>query len=64
MLGKLKSRKLWAAVAGAAFAAFASSMGVPDPIVAKVTAILIAYIAGQSIVDAAAAAKGNKSQGS
>ena len=64
MLEKLKSRKLWAAVAGAAFATFGTSMGIPEPIVAKVTAIIIAYIAGQSIADAAAAAKGNKSQGS
>ena len=55
MLSKLKSRKLWATVAGAALLTFGSSLGVDDAITAKIVNLLMAYIGGQSIVDAAAA---------
>lgn len=52
MVSKLKSRKLWATVAGAAFAALGSSLGVPDAVVTKIVALIGVYIAGQSTVDA------------
>lgn len=55
MFEKLKSRKLWATVAASAFAAFGGSMGIPEAVVAKVTMLVMAYVGGQSVVDAATA---------
>lgn len=57
MLEKLKSRKLWAAIAGSALTILGSSLGLPEAITTNVNHILMAYIAGQGIVDAATALK-------
>ena len=54
MFSKLKSRKLWATVAGASIMAFGGSMGISDEVTAKIAMLIGAYIAGQSLVDATA----------
>lgn len=51
-MGKLKSRKLWAMILGSALTALLNQLGVPDETVKYIAGIVIAYIAGQSFVDA------------
>ena len=58
MFEKLKSRKLWAAVAGAALLTLGSQLGIAEDTSNKIVELIMVYIAGQGIVDAAAAAKG------
>lgn len=60
-MSKLKSRKLWAAVAGAALAALGVEIGLPEEAVNGIIAIVVSYIVGQGIADAGA---GRGSQGS
>lgn len=57
MFDKLKSRKLWATVLGAALVTFGSAIGIPDSVSAKIIPLVIAYVGGQSVVDAATAIK-------
>ena len=57
MFEKLKSRKLWAAIVGASLTILGNSLGLPEGITTNVNHILMAYIAGQGIVDAATALK-------
>lgn len=51
-MGKLKSRKLWAAVIGSALTALLAQLGVPEHAVLAIAGIVVAYISGQSFVDA------------
>jgi hypothetical protein len=53
MFDKLKSRKLWAAVASAVIVAFGDQLGVPSGHTLYLAGIVVAYILGQSVVDAA-----------
>lgn len=53
MLDKLKSRKLWAMVVGAALTAFGGELGIRAEHTAYAVGIIVAYILGQSVVDAA-----------
>ena len=46
-MGKLKSRKLWAALT-----ALLAQLGVPEHAVLAIDGIVVAYISGQSFVDA------------
>lgn len=55
MLSKLKSRKLWAAVAGATVLALGGQLGIPESVTAKIALILGAYIGGEALADAAGA---------
>lgn len=49
----VKSKKAWAAVAGAAILAFSEQLGIPTDIAQWIAAIVGAYILGQAHVDAA-----------
>jgi hypothetical protein len=55
MAEKLKSRKLWAAVVSAALTMFGAQLGVPPEATTWAVAIVVAYILGQSVVDASKA---------
>lgn len=57
MLEKLKSRKLWAGVAGTALAYLLSQLGIPADTIAIIVTPITAFILGQAAVDAAAAKK-------
>ena len=46
---KLKSRKLWVAVVGAAVAAFGTGMGFSEDVVTKIIAVLSAYLLGNGL---------------
>ena len=61
MLAKLGSRKLWAAVIGAALVALGGQLGLPDETTTKIVELIMVYIVGQGVVDAAAAARGKQS---
>lgn len=52
-LDKLKSRKLWATVAGVALSALAQQLGMDPEQAENVVALIVAYIVGQSAVDIA-----------
>lgn len=58
LFSKLGSRKLWAAVAGAALTVFGNQLGLDEMTTNHIVQLVIAYIIGQGVVDAAAAAKG------
>ena len=60
VLAKLGSRKLWAAVIGAAMVALGGQLGLPEDTTDKLVAIIVAYIIGQGAVDAMAAKGGAK----
>lgn len=60
MIGKLKSRKLWAAVVGSALVAFGQQIGLSPDVIQWVGTIVTGYIVGQGIADAGA---GGSSQG-
>lgn len=53
--GKLKSRKLWVAVIGAAVVAFAHQMGIDQHSAQRVVDVLAAYLIAQGAHDAAGA---------
>jgi len=53
MLEKLQSRKLWAAVIGAALTMFSQQLDLPEELTQNLVIIVVGYIAGQSLVDAA-----------
>lgn len=55
MIDKLKSRKLWATVIGAAVAALGGELGIGEDLVTKIVALVSAYVIGQGIADAGAA---------
>ena len=55
MKEKLASRKLWAAVVGSALAAFGNQLGISPEVTTTIVQLIVAYIAGQSVVDAVAA---------
>ena len=57
MKEKLASRKLWAAVVGAALAALGSQLGVSPDLIETAVTVIVTYIGGQSIVDAVAAVR-------
>ena len=57
IMSKFFSRKLWAAVAGAALIAFGQQLGLPESIYGDLVTLIMTYIAGQSVVDAATALK-------
>lgn len=57
MKEKLASRKLWAVVVGSALAAFGSQLGIAPDLIQNIVPIVVAYIGGQSVVDALAALK-------
>ena len=57
IVSKLFSRKLWATVAGAALIALGSQLGLPESVYKDLVTLIMTYIAGQSVVDAAAALK-------
>lgn len=50
-LDKLKSRKLWVAVIGAAIIAFGTGMGMSEDTITKLVALLSAYVIGQGVAD-------------
>lgn len=58
MKEKLASRKLWAAVAGAMLTTFGQQLGLSPEILNNIVTIIVAYIAGQGIVDAAKGFRG------
>jgi hypothetical protein len=58
VLAKLGSRKLWAAVIGAAMVTIGGQLGLPEDTTDKLVAIVVAYIVGQGVVDAVAAKNG------
>ena len=60
VFAKLGSRKLWAAVAGSALLALGTQLGLPEDTTQKIVELLMVYIVGQGVVDAAAAVKGEK----
>ena len=53
-MDRLKSRKLWMAVAGAALVVLNEGLGlnIPEDAVLALAGIIIAYILGQGVVDA------------
>lgn len=51
---KLKSRKLWAAVVGAALTTLGIQLDFPQEAVTGIVAIVVSYIVGQGIADAGA----------
>ena len=51
-LDKLKSRKLWVAVLGAALVALGTQLGMNEDTVNQLVAVLAAYLLGQGIADA------------
>lgn len=53
---KLKSRKLWAAVLGSAILTLGQGLGLPADISQWLVTIIVAYIAGQTVVDSVDAA--------
>ena len=55
MLAKLKSRKLWAAVLGAALSALGTGLGLDEEQVTKAVYVIVAYLLGQGIADHGAA---------
>lgn len=57
---KLSSRKLWAAVVGATLTAFGGELGMNEDTTTHIVQIVVGYIVGQGVVDAAKAAKGGK----
>ena len=57
MIDKLKSRKLWVAVLGAALVALLNGLGLSSELVNQIVALLATYIGGQSLVDAFAKPK-------
>ena len=57
MKEKLASRKLWAAVVGAALATLGNHLGLSPDIVQTAVTVIMTYIGGQSIVDAVAASR-------
>jgi len=57
MLDQLKSRKLWAAVIGAALTTFSQQLGLPEELTRNIVIIVVGYIAGQAAVDVAKANK-------
>jgi len=57
MKEKLASRKLWAAVAGAALVTFGNQLGLAPDMVTTIVNLVMVYIGGQAVVDAAAAVK-------
>lgn len=60
MIAKLGSRKLWAMVAGAALTVLGNQLGIDESTTTRIVQLVIAYIIGQGLVDAAAAAKGKQ----
>jgi hypothetical protein len=56
---KLKSRKFIAAIAAAVLGVLGDTLNLPEPMTAWAIKALVAYILGEAIVDAAAAARGN-----
>ena len=58
MIEKLKSRKLWITVLGAAITALAAALGLDPDLAAKIIGGLTAtYVVSQGVVDAVAASK-------
>lgn len=57
MMEKLKSRKLWIAVIGAALVALATQLGFPQETVDNFVKVIMTYIGGQAAVDLATALK-------
>lgn len=57
MIEKLKSRKLWVAVGGAAVVALLNGLGLSEDMTTKLVVLLSTYIGGQSLVDAFARPK-------
>lgn len=55
MLDKLKSRKLWAAVAGSALGTFLAQLGLSELMIGTILSPVIAYILGEAHIDAKAA---------
>lgn len=53
-MGKLKSRKLWVTVLGAALTALSQQLGIPEGLVTPIAGIVGAYVLGQSLVDSKA----------
>jgi hypothetical protein len=60
MFAKLGSRKLWAAVLGAALVALGGQLGIADETTTKIVELVMVYIVGQSVVDATGAIKGKQ----
>lgn len=60
MIEKLRSRKLWAAVVGGAFVTVGQYLGVPQAFTQHIVELVMVYIAGQSVVDAAGAVKAKR----
>ena len=54
MLDKFKSRKLWAAVIGAAIVALGDQLGLAPDTVQWIGTIITGYVVGQGIADAGA----------
>lgn len=57
MLEKLKSRKLWVAVLGAAVLTVGDHLGIDPALSTKIVALLSSYLLSQGIADAVAAVK-------
>lgn len=60
MLNKLKSRKLWVSVGAAALAALGTQLGLDPATVTTAVTVLVAYVGGESLVDAARAHSGKE----
>lgn len=60
MIAKLKSRKLWAAILGAALLSLGDAVGLTPELTQGIVTIITGYIIGQGIADAGA---GGGSQG-
>ncbi len=60
MIAKLKSRKLWAAILGAALLSLGNAVGLTPELTQGIVTIITGYIIGQGIADAGA---GGGSQG-
>ena len=57
MFEKLKSRKLWATVLGAALLSLGGQLGISQDLTEQLVQLIAAYIIGQVIADAGAARK-------
>lgn len=57
MFEKLKSRKLWATVIGAAVVTLGQQLGLSEDFITSVVTLISAYVVGQGIADAGAAKK-------
>ena len=57
MFEKLKSRKLWATVLGAALLSLGGQLGISQDLTEQLVQLIAAYIIGQGIADAGAARK-------